>query len=131
MTTQSQACPVCNCPATSHRYREDGASFCAACLRVGCRAIQAKPGHVAAAKPDRSLDVTCTEPPATLDLSRLEPAARRALERMHGRLLAGQERYGRVDPATDRRDWVRETQDELIDAVAYLEWLSERDGGGK
>jgi hypothetical protein len=36
------------------------------------------------------------------------------------RLLAGQRAYGRLDVATDGRDWRREMADELADALVYL-----------
>jgi hypothetical protein len=36
------------------------------------------------------------------------------------RLLAGQKAYGRLDVATDGRDWRRERADELADALVYL-----------
>jgi len=35
------------------------------------------------------------------------------------RLLAGQRHYGRLDVASDRRDWRRERAEELADALVY------------
>jgi hypothetical protein len=45
---------------------------------------------------------------------------RRVLLVLARRLLAGQHAYGRLDVATDRRDWGREASEEAADLLVYL-----------
>jgi hypothetical protein len=51
--------------------------------------------------------------------AQLEPDAVRVLAFIARRLLAGQRAYGRLDIATDRRDWRKERAEELADAFVY------------
>lgn len=36
------------------------------------------------------------------------------------RMRTGRERYAPLDLATDKRDWVREAREEMLDGAAYL-----------
>jgi hypothetical protein len=45
---------------------------------------------------------------------------RRVLLALARRLLAGHGTYGRLDVATDRRDWRSEAAEELLDGCVYL-----------
>jgi hypothetical protein len=49
----------------------------------------------------------------------LGPDERRVLLALARRLLAGQKPYGRLDVATDQRDWREERAEELADALIY------------
>lgn len=53
-------------------------------------------------------------------LSRLGDDELRVIERFAARLLMGQERYGRLSLATDKRDWKAESSEELVDFLVYL-----------
>jgi hypothetical protein len=53
-------------------------------------------------------------------MGELGPDERRVMLVLARRLLAGQRAYGRLDVATDGRDWRRERADELADALVYL-----------
>jgi hypothetical protein len=37
------------------------------------------------------------------------------------RMLTGRQRYAPLDLATDRRDWLAETSEELADGLAYVQ----------
>jgi hypothetical protein len=52
-------------------------------------------------------------------VSELGPDERRVLLVLARRLLAGQQAYGRLDVASDRRDWRKERAEELADALVY------------
>jgi hypothetical protein len=52
-------------------------------------------------------------------VSELGPDERRVLLVLARRLLAGQTTYGRLDVATDGRDWRKERAEELADALIY------------
>jgi hypothetical protein len=52
-------------------------------------------------------------------LAELGPDEHRVILVLARRLLAGQHAYGRLDVATDGRDWRRERADELADALVY------------
>jgi hypothetical protein len=52
-------------------------------------------------------------------ISTLGRDERRVLLVLAKRLHAGQEAYGRLDVASDRRDWRRERAEELADALVY------------
>jgi hypothetical protein len=57
-----------------------------------------------------------------LDVTGLEPDAVRVVERIVERLRLGQERYGKLDIATNRRDakaWRREAAEEYLDGAVY------------
>ncbi len=47
------------------------------------------------------------------------------------RLRIGQRRYGRLDVATDRRDWHAEAGDEVADASVYAACGLLRQGSGQ
>jgi hypothetical protein len=49
----------------------------------------------------------------------LEPDALRALLYLAERLLVGQKAYGKLDLATDPRDWKRELEEEVGDLLVY------------
>ena len=52
--------------------------------------------------------------------------------RIAGRLRQGQEHYGQLELASDRRDWRGEAVDEALDLCAYLmiERIARGDAGG-
>jgi hypothetical protein len=52
-------------------------------------------------------------------MGELGPDEHRVILVLARRLLAGQRAYGRLDVATDGRDWRRERADELADALVY------------
>ena len=52
----------------------------------------------------------------------------RVLRRIAERLAMGKRQYGRLALASDKRDFVSETSEELLDAVAYLAMASVREG---
>ncbi len=52
-------------------------------------------------------------------VSELGDDERRVLLVLARRLLAGQGTYGRLDIATDRRDWRKERAEELSDLLVY------------
>lgn len=52
-------------------------------------------------------------------LDELEPDALRALAYLAQRLLIGQRCYGRLDLATDARDWAKERTAEIGDLLVY------------
>jgi hypothetical protein len=54
-----------------------------------------------------------------LVVDELGPDERRVLVVLARRLLAGQKAYGRLDVATDTRNWRRERAEELADALVY------------
>jgi len=54
---------------------------------------------------------------ATLD--QLEPDAVATIAYLADRLLMGQRYYGKIDLATDPRDWVKERREELGDLLVY------------
>lgn len=58
----------------------------------------------------------------------LEPDAVRALTLIAHRLLKGQKAYGRIDVATDPRDWQKEREEELQDALVYGAFASLKAG---
>ena len=47
--------------------------------------------------------------------------ALRVLERQAARLVVGNRQYGKLDAVGDRRKWLDELREELLDAVVYLE----------
>jgi hypothetical protein len=51
----------------------------------------------------------------------LEPEARKVLLKIARRLQAGQAEYGRMQVATDPRDFMDEVQEECLDTVMYIE----------
>ncbi len=53
------------------------------------------------------------------ELADLGVDERRVLLVLARRLLAGQRHYGRLDVATDRRDWRRERSEEIADLLIY------------
>lgn len=58
----------------------------------------------------------------TVDVTGLEPDAIRVVERIVERLRLGQERYGKLDIATNRRDskaWRYEAAEEYLDGAVY------------
>ena len=38
----------------------------------------------------------------------------------------GQKKYGLIHPKTDPRSFIKECQDELLDALNYIHWASEK-----
>jgi hypothetical protein len=52
-------------------------------------------------------------------LDKLEPDAVLAVAWLADRLLMGQRYYGKIDIATDPRDWVTERRDEIGDLLVY------------
>lgn len=52
--------------------------------------------------------------------ARLGDDERRVLMAIAARLVRGAEQYGRLDVATDRRDWVHEAHEEFLDGCVYL-----------
>lgn len=48
------------------------------------------------------------------------PDELRVIELIVRRMRHGREHYGPLDVHTDRKDWMREASEELLDAVAYL-----------
>jgi len=57
-----------------------------------------------------------------VDVTGLEPDAVRVVERIVERLRLGQERYGKLDIATNRRDakaWRYEAAEEYLDGAVY------------
>ncbi|MBX3205496.1 MAG: hypothetical protein KF764_10535 [Labilithrix sp.] len=66
-------------------------------------------------------------------LEQLGPVELRVVRFVAERLLAGQEVYGPLRIATDARDWRRERDEELADAVVYsaCESLRRDLGGGR
>ena len=56
----------------------------------------------------------------------LDAGARRVLYRMAKRVEAGQRTYGRLDLENDRRDFLDELRDELLDGLFYLAAEEER-----
>lgn len=52
-------------------------------------------------------------------LDQLEPDALRAIAYLADRLLMGQRYYGKIDLATDPRDWEKERRDEIGDLLVY------------
>jgi len=52
----------------------------------------------------------------------------RALLFLARRLHAGQQLYGRIDLATDARDWRKERSEELADAAIYTAFDALRNG---
>lgn len=52
-------------------------------------------------------------------LDELEPDALRAIAFLADRLLLGQRCYGKIDLATDPRDWEKERRDEIGDLLVY------------
>jgi hypothetical protein len=53
-------------------------------------------------------------------LPQLEDDALACVAQQCTRLLRGQAQYGRVDVATDSRDWIREATEEVADMAVYL-----------
>lgn len=49
----------------------------------------------------------------------MEPDALEVLHGIASRLVAGREQYGDLALAQDKRDWTKEEQEELFDAVVY------------
>ena len=47
--------------------------------------------------------------------------ALRVLERQAARLVVGNRQYGKLDAIGDRRKWLDELREELLDAVVYME----------
>ena len=56
-------------------------------------------------------------------LDELEPDAVASLAYLAGRLLVGQRCYGKLDLATDRRDWRKERTAEIGDLLVYTGFL--------
>lgn len=56
----------------------------------------------------------------------LDTDARKVLYRMAKRVEAGQRSYGRLDIENDRRDFLDELRDELLDGLFYLAAEEER-----
>lgn len=56
----------------------------------------------------------------------LDPGAQRVLYRMAKRVQAGQRAYGNLNLETDRRDFLDELRDELLDGLFYLAAEEER-----
>ncbi len=50
----------------------------------------------------------------------LEPDAVEVLHMQAARLARGKEQYGALDVDKDRRDWAKETAEELVDGLTYL-----------
>ena len=61
--------------------------------------------------------------------SDLESREIRCLKRIAGRLLMGQEAYGKLSPG--KKDWKREAKEEAMDMAVYLSALLEDDADGR
>jgi hypothetical protein len=55
-----------------------------------------------------------------IDTSRLGEDEIRVLKAIAERLRMGALTYGRLDVATDKRDWKKEAHEEFLDATVYL-----------
>lgn len=57
------------------------------------------------------------------DDTTLNDQEQRVVDEIRARMALGRDRYGELDLEDDARDWIGETQEELLDALAYLEMI--------